>query len=77
MFRLIRVFETAMHDARRAEALRYDTNARRAVRADPESALLVYELRAGLIGDGAGQRRSRSERRERAFRPARGNAVAG
>src|SRR5437867_2635898 len=71
MSKLIRVFEAAMRDARRSEAMRYDETARRALRTDPESALLAFELRAGGIGDETGEREERMMRRDRGVRAGR------
>jgi len=76
MSKLIRVFEAAMRDARRSEATRYDANARRALRTDPESALLAFELRAGGIGDETGEREERIVRRDRGVRAARRSALS-
>ncbi len=75
MSKLIRVFEAAMRDARRSEAMRYDANARRALRTDPESALLAFELRAAEIGDDTGKREERIVRRDRGVRAARRSAL--
>ena len=75
MSKLIRVFEAAMRDARRSEAMRYDANARRALRTDPESALLAFELRAAEIGDDTGEREERIVRRDRGVRAARRSAL--
>ncbi len=70
MSKLFGVFETAMRDARRSEAMRYDARARRALRTDPEGALLAFELRAGGIGDEIGEREERIVRRDRGVRAA-------
>jgi len=75
MSKLIRVFEAAMRDTRRSEAMRYDARARRALRADPESALLAFELRVGGIGDDTGEREQRIMRRDRGVRAARRSAL--
>jgi hypothetical protein len=74
--KLLHVIEAATRDARRAEALRYDARARRALRVDPEGVLLGFELRAGAIGDEAGEREMRIVRRDRAVKAARRNAVS-
>ena len=74
MSKLIRVFEAAMRDARRSEAMRYDANARHALRTDPESALLAFELRSGAVGDETGEREERIVRRDRGVRAARRSA---
>lgn len=74
MWRLLRA---TMGDARRADELMCDPIARRALRADPEAALLGFELRARSIGDDAGARRARGESRERGVRAVRGRAVLG
>ena len=73
--KLLRVIEAAMRDARRAEALRYDARARRTLRVDPEGVLLGFELRAGAIGDEAGERETRIVRRDRGVRGARRSAL--
>jgi hypothetical protein len=75
MSRLIRVIEAATRDARRAEALISDANSRRALRIDPEGALLAFELRAGAIGDEAGEREARMVQRDRGVRGARRKAL--
>src|SRR5438105_6957563 len=62
-------------DARRAEALKYDTRARRELRTDPESALLAFELRASAIGDEIGVREERLVRRDRGVRAAHRTAL--
>lgn len=71
MSKLFRVMAAAMRDARRSEALWDDARARRALRFDPEGALLAFELRAGAIGDETGAREERIVRRDRGARAAR------
>jgi hypothetical protein len=73
--KLFRVIEAATRDAHRAEALVYDPRARRALRGDPEGALLAFELRAGAIGDESGEREARIVRRDHGVRVARRNAA--
>jgi len=68
--KLFRVIEAAARDARRAEALLDDPRSRRALRIDPEGALLAFELRAGAIGDETGERERRIVRRDRGVRTA-------
>ena len=75
MSRLFRVIEAAARDARRADALKYDARARRELRADPESALLAFELRASAIADEIGVREERLVRRDRGVRAARRSAL--
>jgi len=75
MSRLFRVIEAAARDARRAEALKYDTRARHELRADPESALLAFELRASAIGDEIGVREERLVGRDRGVRAAHRTAL--
>jgi len=75
MSTLFRVFEAAMRDARRSEAMRYDAKARRSLRTDPDGALLAFELRAGAIGDEIGEREARIVRRHRGVRAARQSAL--
>ena len=75
MSKLFRAIEAATRDARRAETLMYDPRSRRALRIDPEGALLAFELRAGAIGDQAGEREARIVRRDRGVRAARRNAA--
>lgn len=70
MSKLFRVIEAAARDARRAEALIDDPRSRRALRIDPEGALLAFELRAGAIGDETGERERRIVRRDRGVRTA-------
>jgi hypothetical protein len=70
MSKLIRVIEAAAHDARRAQALLHDAESRRALRIDPEGALLAFELRAGAIGDEVGERETRIVQRDRGVRTA-------
>jgi hypothetical protein len=77
MSNLFRVIAAATRDARRAEALMADTRSRRALRIDPEGALLTYELRAGAIGDESGKREARMVQRDRSVRTARRNAALG
>src|SRR2546430_792548 len=77
MSKLIRVIEAAARDARRAEALLNEADARRALRIDPDGALLTFELRAGAIGDETGEREERILRRDRGVRAARRNAALG
>ena len=71
MDKLVRVIGAAMRDARRAEALTSDAAALRALRSDPEGALLSFELRAAAMGDEIGERQDRTERRGRGVRAAR------
>jgi hypothetical protein len=52
-----------------------DGRSRRALRNDPEAALLVFELHAGAIGDETGERETRNVRPDRGVRAARGTAV--
>jgi hypothetical protein len=75
MSKLFRVIGTATRDARRAEALIADARSRRALRLDPEGALLAFELRAGGIGDETGEREERIARRDRGVRGARRTAL--
>ena len=75
MSKLFRVIGTATRDARRAEALMADARSRRALRLDPESALLEFELRAGGIGDETGEREERIVRRDRGVRGAHRTAL--
>ena len=77
MSKLIRVIEAATRDARRAEALLNEAYARRALRIDPDGALLAFELRAGGIGDDSGEREARIARRDRGVRTARRSAALG
>lgn len=74
--KLLRVIEAATRDARRAEALMYEARARHALRVDTEEVLLGFELRAGAIGDEAGEREMRIVRRDRAVRAIRRNAAS-
>ena len=76
MSKLYRVIEAAVRDARRAEALVDDARSRRALRIDPDGALLVFELHAGAIGDERGERGTRNVRRDRGVRAARRTASA-
>lgn len=75
MSKLIRVIEAAARDARRAEGLIHDAESRRALRIDPEGALLAFELRAGAVGDETGEREVRNVQRDRGVRAARGSAL--
>ena len=75
MSKLLRVIGTATRDARRAGALMADARSRRALRVDPESALLAFELRAGGIGDETGEREERIVRRDRGVRGAHRTAL--
>ena len=77
MSKLIHVIEAATRDARRAEALLNEADARRALRIDPDGALLAFELRAGAIGDDSGKREERIAQRDRGVRAARRNAALG
>jgi hypothetical protein len=77
MSNLFRVIEAATRDAQRAEALMADTRSRRALRINPEDALLTFELRAGAIGDESGRREARIVQRDRGVRAAHGNAALG
>jgi len=43
MSKLFRVFEAAIGDARRSEAMRYDAKVRRSLRTDPDGALRAFE----------------------------------
>jgi hypothetical protein len=52
-----------------------DTTSHRALRADPDGALLAFELRSGAIGEDAGERETRTVQRDRGVRAARGNAA--
>ena len=70
MSRLFRVIEAAARDARRAEGVMSDSSSRRALRVDPDGALLAFELRASAIDDETGQRQERVVRRERGVRAA-------
>jgi hypothetical protein len=69
--KVFRVIEAAARDARRAEALIHDPYWRRALRIDPDRALLSFELRAAGVGDEAGERATRIVQRERGVRIAR------
>lgn len=71
MSKLFRVIEAATRDARRAEALMDDARSRRALRIDPESALLAFELHTSAIADETGEREMRNVRRDRGVRAAR------
>jgi hypothetical protein len=71
MDKLVRVIGAAMRDARRAEALTSDAAARRALRSDPEGALLSFELRAAAVGNEKGEREGRTVRRDRGVRAGR------
>lgn len=71
MSKLFRVIEAAAADARRAEAFMYEARSGRTGRTDPDGALLAFELRATSVGDEAGERETRTERRDRAARAAR------
>jgi hypothetical protein len=75
MSELIWMIEAAARDAERAEALMDDARSRSALRADPEGALLAFELRASAIGDQAGEREVRIVRRDRGVRAAQRNAA--
>ena len=75
MSTLLRIIEAAARDARRAEALMYEARSRRALRIDPEGALLAFELRAGAISDEMGEREARIARRDHGARAARRNTV--
>ncbi len=75
MYKLFRVIGAATRDARRADALMADSGSRRALRSDPEGALLAFELRAGAVGDESGEREARIVRRDRGVRAARRNAA--
>ena len=68
MSKLFRVIAAAGRDARRAEALIGDPKSRRALRIDPERALLAFEIRAGTIGDESGERGARILVRDRGVR---------
>jgi len=52
-----------------------DARSRRALRLDPEGALLTFELRAGGIGDETGEREERIVRRDVGVRGARRTAL--
>ena len=71
MFELFRLIDAAANDAQRAERLMSDASSRRALRTDPEGALLAFELRATAVGNEAGEREARTERRDRGVRAAR------
>jgi hypothetical protein len=73
--KLFRVIQAAARDAGRAEALMNDSVTRRALRIDPASALLAFELRASAIGDEEGERETRIVRRDRGVRAARRNSA--
>jgi hypothetical protein len=75
MSKLFRVIEAAARDARRAEALMDDPRSRRALRIDPDGALLAFELRGAAVGDGVGERETRIVRRDRGVRIARRSAL--
>ena len=75
MSKLFRVIEAAARDAQRAEAVMRDARSRRALRIDPEGALLAFELRAGAIGDETGEREARIARRDRGVRARRNAAL--
>lgn len=75
MEKLFRVIGTAIRDARRAEALTSDAGALRALRSDPEGALLSFELRGAAVGDEIGEREDRTVRRGRGVRAARQTAL--
>jgi hypothetical protein len=75
MSKLIRVIEAAARDARRAEALMYDSRSRRRMRIDPDGALLAFELRSSAIGDESGEREARIVQRDRGVRTARRTAL--
>ena len=77
MAKLWQLIEVALGDARRAEQLMCDPSARRALRANPEAALLAFELRARSVGEDAGARRVRLESRDRGVRAARRRAALG
>ena len=77
MSNIIRVIEVATRDARRAEALIHDAGSLRALRINPEGALLAFELRAGAIGDESGERENRMVQRDRGVRAARSSAALG
>ena len=70
MSKLFRVIAMAGRDARRAEAFIGDAKSRRALRIDPERALLAFELRAGTTGDPSGEREARILMRDRGVRKA-------
>jgi hypothetical protein len=65
MSKLFHVMQAATRDARRAESLVADARLRRALRVDPDGALLAFELRAAAIGDESGEREERIVRRDR------------
>lgn len=75
MSKVFRVIEAAARDAQRAEALMYEAKARRALRKDPEGALLAFELHVSAIGDETEEREGRSVQRERGVRAARRTAL--
>ena len=77
MSKIIRLIEVATRDARRAEALIHDARSLRALRINPEGALLAFELRAGAIGDESGERENRMVQRDRGVRAARSSAALG
>jgi hypothetical protein len=76
MSKLFRVIGPATRDAQRAEALVADARLRRALRLDPEGALLAFELRAAAIGDQTSEGEVRIVRRDHEVRAARMNAAA-
>jgi hypothetical protein len=74
MGKFFRVIEGATRDARRAEALMSDANARRALRRDPDSALSAFELHVA-IGDEAGDHEAKNAQPDRGVRTARRTAL--
>lgn len=76
MSTFVRVIEAALQDASRAEGLMHDARARRALRSDPDGALLAFELHAGLIGDEVGERETRIVRRDLGARFGRVHAAS-
>jgi hypothetical protein len=70
MSKLFRVIEAAARDASRAQELVDDARGRRALRVDPEGALLAFELHTGAIDDETAEVETRNVRRDRDIRTA-------
>jgi hypothetical protein len=68
--------QAAMADARRADAILDDPEARRELQRDPEPMLLTFELRALQAAEDMGARVLRTDRRAIAAREARRAALA-
>jgi hypothetical protein len=64
MSKLWDVMDMALGDAGRAEELIGDPRTRRALRTDPERALLVFEMRAQEIAESIAIRKARTEQRD-------------